>query len=117
RRGRRDREVDGDRPRAHDGAQRGVHVLLLGRQPEDPGGRLMRSSARWLLGHPWYAVLTVGAVLFAWWAIGTRSQPHHVRVAFPTAFNLTKGLDVQVDGMDVGKVGDVKYVDGQAIVQ
>jgi virulence factor Mce-like protein len=62
-------------------------------------------------------IIAAGAILFAWWAAGTRRQPHHVRVAFPAAVNVVKGLDVQVDGFDVGKISDVKLQDGQAIVE
>lgn len=76
------------------------------------------SRAVWsLAGRPWLVVLTAAALLFAWWAAGTRRQPHHVRVAFPSAVNVVKGLDVQVDGFDVGKISDVRLEDGQAIVE
>lgn len=71
----------------------------------------------WLVDHPWQIVLLAFSILFAWWAIGTRSQPHHVKAAFPTAFNLTSGLDVQVDGVDAGKISKVEYKDGRAIVE
>jgi ABC-type transporter Mla subunit MlaD len=74
-------------------------------------------AAVWVLDHPWYAVLAGLSILFVWWAIGTRSQDHHVRAAFPTAFNLTKGLDVQIDGIDAGKIGSVQYKDGKAVVE
>jgi ABC-type transporter Mla subunit MlaD len=66
-------------------------------------------------------VLAVGAVLFTLWVIGTRSQPHHVRVAFSSAFNLVSGLSVDVDGLEVGKVSGVRYESspggGQTIVE
>ncbi|MEV4421816.1 MlaD family protein [Patulibacter sp. NPDC049589] len=51
------------------------------------------------------------------WVIGTRSEPHHIKVAFPTAFNLKSGLDVQVDGLDAGKISKVEYKDGRSIVE
>ena len=95
--------------------QRGLHVLLLGRQPEHPGGWLRcgtgPSTTRGDL-------LLIGfGVLFAWWAIGTRSQDHHVKAAFPTAFNLAPGMDVQVDGIDAGKISKVEYKDGRSVVE
>jgi ABC-type transporter Mla subunit MlaD len=74
-----------------------------------------------LIDHPWYIVLAAGAVLFTLWAIGTRSQPHHVRASFDTAFNLVSGESVDVDGLEVGKISSVHYdtsvPGGQAIVE
>jgi virulence factor Mce-like protein len=76
------------------------------------------SALRWqLAGRPWLIIVSATAAVFAVWAIGTRRQPHHVRVAFPAAVNVVKGLDVQVDGFDVGKISDVTLQDGQAIVE
>jgi len=75
------------------------------------------AGLRWLVGHPWAIVGAVAAVLFAFWVIGTREEKHVVRASFASAFNLTRGQDVQVDGLDVGKVGRVEYEDGRAIVQ
>jgi virulence factor Mce-like protein len=77
----------------------------------------MRRAAGHLLDRPWVVVLALAAALVAWWAAGTRRQPHHVRAVFSSAVSLTSGLDVQVDGVDVGKVGDVAYRDGEAIVE
>ncbi|MGE4425246.1 MAG: MlaD family protein [Solirubrobacteraceae bacterium] len=57
------------------------------------------------------------AILGVFWVAGTRELQHTVKAAFPTAFNLTPGLDVQIDGMDVGKIGKVEYKDGSAIVE
>src|ERR671914_661045 len=54
----------------------------------------------WVLKHPWTILLIAGSLLFAWWVAGTRSQPHYVKAAFPTAFNLARGLDVQIDGVE-----------------
>jgi ABC-type transporter Mla subunit MlaD len=86
-----------------------------------PAGNIRRARRRvaavWVLDHPWFVVLAGLSILFVWWAIGTRSQDHYVRAAFPTAFNLTKGLDVQIDGIDAGKIGTVEYKDGKAIVE
>lgn len=69
------------------------------------------------LDHPWYLILGAVAVAFAVWAIGTRQEPHHVRVAFPAATQLVKGLDVQLAGTDAGKVTDIRYRDGKAVVE
>jgi ABC-type transporter Mla subunit MlaD len=79
--------------------------------------RRRAGAADWVVGHPWYLVLGALSIVFVVWAIGTRSDAHHVRAAFPTAFNLTKGLDVQIDGIDAGKIGTVEYKDGKAIVE
>jgi ABC-type transporter Mla subunit MlaD len=49
-------------------------------------------------------------VAFSWWAIGTRHQPHHIKAEFPSAFNLVSGQAVSVDGLEVGKIGGVKYI-------
>jgi len=75
-----------------------------------------RTPIGWLVDHPWFVVLAAIAVGFAWWAIGTRSQPHHVRALFPSAFNLVSGQAVSVDGLEVGKIGKVAYHDGKALV-
>ncbi|MGE4425086.1 MAG: MlaD family protein, partial [Solirubrobacteraceae bacterium] len=77
----------------------------------------MKRLGHIVLDRPWVIVLSLAAILLAWWAIGTRSQPHHVRVVFSAAVSLTPGLDVQVDGVDVGKVSDVDYRDGRAVVE
>src|SRR5438132_6616917 len=80
----------------------------------------LRKALNGLIDHPWYAVLAVGAVAFVLWAVGTRSQPHHVRAEFSSAFNLVSGLSVDVDGLEVGKISGVHYVNdlsgGRAIV-
>ncbi len=90
-----------------------------------PGGAARRprrrtpvaGASRWLLGHPWWIVGAVASVLFVLWVVGTREEKHIVKASFSSAFNLTRGLDVQVDGIDVGKVGRVEYQDGRAIVE
>jgi virulence factor Mce-like protein len=69
-----------------------------------------------VLDRPWYVLLLAGLVAFTWWAVGTRKQPHHVRAAFSSAFNLVPGQAVSVDGLEVGKVGKVRYDDGKALV-
>jgi ABC-type transporter Mla subunit MlaD len=70
-----------------------------------------------VLDKPWLIVLVVICVLFTMWAIGTRTQSHHVKASFATAFNLVPGLAVSVDGLEVGKVGNVRYDNGKAQVE
>jgi virulence factor Mce-like protein len=65
---------------------------------------------------PWAIIVVAGFVLFAVWAASTRTQAHHVRAAFPSAMSLVPGLDVQANGVDVGKISSVEYKDGQALV-
>jgi ABC-type transporter Mla subunit MlaD len=77
-------------------------------QRQRSGG--LRKTLYWPIDHPWYVVLAVGVVLLTVHFVGTRSEPHHVRVAFPTAFNLVSGLSVDVDGLEVGKISGVHYV-------
>jgi virulence factor Mce-like protein len=69
----------------------------------------IRRAMAWPLDHPWLLVVTVGAVLFVYWAVGTRSQPHHVRAEFTSAFNLFSGESVDVNGLAVGKISGVSY--------
>lgn len=76
----------------------------------------LRSRVRWLLVHPWLLLLAGGVILFALWAYGTRQVAHQVRAVFAQAPNLYTGEDVQVDGLDAGKVTSVSYSDGEAIV-
>ncbi|WP_040599945.1 MlaD family protein [Patulibacter medicamentivorans] len=85
--------------------------------PRRRGPNPVVGGVRWLVGHPWSIVGAAFVVWFAFWVIGTREQKHHVKAAFSSAFNITPGLDVQVDGLDVGKVGKVEYQDGRAIVE
>lgn len=70
-----------------------------------------------ILDKPWLVVLGVVAVVFTWWAVGTRTQNHHIKASFSSAFNLVPGLAVSVDGVEVGKVGKVEYDDGKALVE
>lgn len=83
------------------------------RRRSNPAGR----TGRWIISHPWAIVGVAVVVWFGTWVVGSRSEPHHIKAAFPTAFNLTPGLDVAVDGLDAGKVSDVEYVDGRAVVE
>ena len=76
-----------------------------------------RRRISFVLDHPWVPICALLLLLFAWWAWGTRRQPHHLRAAFTSAVSITNGLDVQIDGIDVGKVSKVSYDDGQAIVR
>lgn len=75
------------------------------------------AAARELLRRPWIAVGAAVAVAFVLWVMSTRSEPHHVRVALPTALSLVPGLDVQVDGVDAGKISKIDYRDGRAVVE
>jgi virulence factor Mce-like protein len=69
-----------------------------------------------LASRPWTLILIGLLVLFTLWVISTRSQAHEVKAAFPSAVSIVPGLDVQANGVDVGKITSVEYSDGQAIV-
>ncbi|MCW3014690.1 MAG: hypothetical protein JWO02_1782 [Solirubrobacterales bacterium] len=75
-----------------------------------------RSPAGWLLDHPWSIVLAAIFVWFCLWVIGSRQTEHQVKASFASAFNLVPGLAISVDGIEVGKIGDVRYSDGKALV-
>lgn len=79
-------------------------------------GRTLAGSARWVVTHPWVPLLLLGAVAFTLWVISTRNEPYQVRAVFAQAPNLYSGEDVQVDGLDVGKITGTNYVNGQAVV-
>jgi ABC-type transporter Mla subunit MlaD len=70
-----------------------------------------------ILDKPWLILLGVVSVLLIWWVIGTRNQDHHVKASFASAFNIVPGLAVSVDGIEIGKIGKVKYDDGKALVE
>jgi virulence factor Mce-like protein len=70
-----------------------------------------------LLDKPWVLVSVVALVLFAWWAIGSRTSDHTLKASFTSAVSIAPGLDVQIDGVDVGKIGKVSYDDGHANVE
>ncbi|MDX8150714.1 MlaD family protein [Patulibacter brassicae] len=76
----------------------------------------MHAVRRVVLDRPWVLILAALVVAFAWWVLQTRKQDHTVRAAFSSGVSLVPGLDVQIDGVDVGKVEKVKYEDGQALV-
>ncbi len=82
--------------------------------------RGLASSSRRGLGlirrQPWLVIGMIALVAGALWVKSTRTQTHHVLVAFDTVISLRPGLDVQVDGVDVGKISSVELSDGQAIV-
>jgi virulence factor Mce-like protein len=90
-----------------------VRAQAPGRRGPNPAVK----TGRWLVGHPWSIILAAVVVWFAIWVVGTRSSPHHIKAAFPTAFNLRPGQDVAIDGRDAGKISDVEYKDGRAIVE
>ncbi|WP_026909874.1 MlaD family protein [Patulibacter minatonensis] len=71
---------------------------------------------RLFLDRPWALIVTALVVAFGVWAVQSRSQDHTVRAAFSSAVSVVPGLDVQIDGVDVGKVQKVRYEDGQALV-
>lgn len=63
--------------------------------------RLLRA----IVLRPWAIVGVALAVLFGYWVFGTRTQDHELTAVFDReAFNLARGLDVQIDGVDVGKI-------------
>lgn len=77
---------------------------------------MRRTAVDFALDHPW-ALVAAGMLAALTVAIlGAGSQPHSVRAAFSAAVSVSPGLDVQIDGVDVGKVKDVEYRDGQALV-
>jgi virulence factor Mce-like protein len=73
-------------------------------------------GAGYLLDHPWVLIGLAGLVAFTLWAIGSRTSDHTIRASFTSAVSIVPGLDVQIDGVDVGKIGKVRYEDGQALV-
>ncbi|WP_205699632.1 MlaD family protein [Conexibacter sp. SYSU D00693] len=77
----------------------------------------VRRAGSFLLGRPWLVIGAAALVAGALWVASTRSQPHRITAAFSAALSIAPGLDVQVDGVDVGKVVDVEYADGQARVE
>lgn len=83
--------------------------------PVTSAGRGARVATA-VASRPWTVIAIAGMVLFTLWAISTRAQSHEVRAAFPSAVNVVPGLDVQANGIDVGKITSVEYSDGQAIV-
>lgn len=80
------------------------------------GGRA-RGTGNWFVSRPWLVIILVAVAVFIWWLIGTRTQDHTIRAGFTSAVQLFPGLDVRVDGIDAGKVGDISYVDGVSVVE
>lgn len=70
-----------------------------------------------VLDRPWALIAAALLVVLTIVVIQGRSQPHSVRASFSAAISVAPGLDVQVDGVDVGKIKKVEYQDGQAIVE
>jgi ABC-type transporter Mla subunit MlaD len=64
----------------------------------------IRRGGSFAVDHPWVPILAGLLVLFVWWVHATRTQPHHLKAAFTSAVSIAPGLDVQIDGVDVGKV-------------
>lgn len=69
-----------------------------------------------LLDHPWVPIGLAALIAFTLWAIGSRTSDHTIKASFTSAVSIAPGLDVQIDGVDVGKIGKVRYEDGQAQV-
>jgi virulence factor Mce-like protein len=87
----------------------------VGASPAGP--RTARAGAlHRLWRNPWLVIAGAGAVALALWVHSTRTSDHHLKVAFESATLISPGLDVRLDGVDVGKVSDVAYEDGEAIV-
>ncbi|MCW2985832.1 MAG: hypothetical protein JWR63_3402 [Conexibacter sp.] len=83
-------------------------------RPAAPAARPSRLVR--IAGKPWAIIMVLALVAFFAWVLSTRHQDHHVRAVFPTALAIVPGLDVQANGVDIGKVSSVDYSDGQAIV-
>jgi virulence factor Mce-like protein len=74
--------------------------------------RIILGAARrfWLV----VGIVAVAALLVA--VLASRTTDHSVRASFDAAVGLRSGMDVQLDGLDVGKVRDVSYDHGRADV-
>lgn len=86
------------------------------RTPSGGAGPLGKVQ-RFVLDQPFVIACVLAIVAICWLLYSTRTQPHHVRAVFTNAMSVSRGLDVQIDGVDVGKVGKVQYDDGRAIVE
>jgi ABC-type transporter Mla subunit MlaD len=82
-----------------------------------PQGSRITRGAGFLLDKPWVLLGIVGLIAFTLWAIGSRTSDHKIRASFTGAVSVAPGLDVQIDGVDVGKIGQVSYDNGQALVE
>lgn len=80
-------------------------------------GRLRSNALNAVATRVWLLIIGVAFVAFAFWAMGTRKQEHHIRAAFNSAVLVVPGLDVKVNGVIVGKTGSVKSQDGKALVE
>ncbi|HYF24579.1 MAG TPA: MlaD family protein [Baekduia sp.] len=70
-----------------------------------------------LAHRPWLVIALLAAVALGTWAVGTRQQPHTVRVAFAEALDLVPGMDVRVRGQNVGRVNEVDLAHGRPVVE
>lgn len=68
------------------------------------------------LRNPWVVIALAALAGLVIWIYEGRQQSYHVRAVFASAVDLASGLDVRVDGVDVGHVSSVQYSDGEAIV-
>jgi virulence factor Mce-like protein len=91
-------------------------TMGLGPAPGDRGPSRGRAAVLRAASKPWAFILVAALVLFTLWALSTRRQSHEIRAAFPSAVSVVPGLDVQANGVDVGKITSVDYSDGQAIL-
>ncbi len=64
----------------------------------------------------WLAVAVAAALVLVSAVRTSRTSDHDVRASFDAAVGLVAGMDVQLDGLDVGKVKDVSYDGGRAEV-
>ncbi len=82
-----------------------------------PDGSRISRGAGFVLDKPWVVLTVVGLIAFTLWAVDSRTSDHKIRASFTGAVSVSPGLDVQIDGVDVGKIGKVRYDDGQALVE
>ena len=64
-----------------------------------------------ILDRPWVLIMVAFFVALTVVIVKGRSQPHEVKAAFTAGVSLASGLDVQLDGVDVGKITKVQYED------
>jgi virulence factor Mce-like protein len=86
------------------------------REQQGTGPGVARRAGSVVVDHPLPIVCVILLILLGWYLVGTRSQPHELKASFVTGLSVANGLDVQIDGVDVGKISSVRYEDGQAIV-
>jgi virulence factor Mce-like protein len=65
---------------------------------------------------PWPVIGALLAVLLVVLYLGSEGEPHNVYAVFDSAVSVVPGLDVDVNGVAVGKVSSVRVSDGKALV-